>query len=232
MAGSRSWAETLRKLRYATAGGNWQTVQKYCRIWSISSDHFDSDAAALEGLRRCAATPTPLSAVLVEGSAYPRSSLKRRLFNEGVKQRQCELCGQGGMWRGRRMALILDHVNGVPNDNRLENLRIVCPNCAATFATHCGRKNQRPNRRCLLCGKEFRAKRREQRYCSRTCGRSVGRRLGLARRVAARPPYEQLMREIAETSYLAVGRKYRVSDNAIRKWVRFYEREIERRSTE
>ena len=40
-----------------------------------------------------------------------------------------------------------------------------------------------------------------------------------------RPPYEQLMREIEETSYLAVGRKYGVSDNAVRKWVRFYERQ-------
>ena len=40
-----------------------------------------------------------------------------------------------------------------------------------------------------------------------------------------RPPYDQLMREIAETGYSAVGRKYGVSDNAIRKWVRAYERE-------
>ena len=49
--------------------------------------------------------------------------------------RRCELCGQTESWRGRTMALILDHVNGVPTDNRLENLRIVCPNCAATLDT-------------------------------------------------------------------------------------------------
>ena len=48
-----------------------------------------------------------------------------------LKRPICELCGQGEMWRGRPMALILDHVNGVPTDNRLTNLRIVCPNCAA-----------------------------------------------------------------------------------------------------
>jgi transposase-like protein len=47
-------------------------------------------------------------------------------------------------------------------------------------------------------------------------------------RKVERPPYDQLLREIEQTSYLAVGRKYGVSDNAVRKWIRFYERERER----
>ncbi len=47
-----------------------------------------------------------------------------------------------------------------------------------------------------------------------------------------RPPYEQLLEEIAATSYLAVGRKYGVSDNAVRKWVRWYERQQEREAAE
>jgi transposase-like protein len=47
-------------------------------------------------------------------------------------------------------------------------------------------------------------------------------------RKVARPVYKQLLAEIASTSYVAVGRKYGVSDNAVRKWVRFYERERER----
>ncbi len=47
-------------------------------------------------------------------------------------------------------------------------------------------------------------------------------------RKVERPPYEQLLEEIEATSYSAVGRKYGVSDNAVRKWVRFYERQIER----
>jgi transposase-like protein len=40
-----------------------------------------------------------------------------------------------------------------------------------------------------------------------------------------RPPYDELLREIAATSWSAVGRRYGVSDNAVRKWVRQYERE-------
>ncbi len=97
--------------------------------------------------------------MLVAGSTYQRSQLKERLYAAGLKTRLCELCGQGEDWRGRRMSLILDHINGVADDNRLENLQIVCPNCAATLDTHCGRANRHPveGRACLRCGELFRA---------------------------------------------------------------------------
>jgi hypothetical protein len=67
----------------------------------------------------------------------------------------------------------------------------------------------------------------EQRFCSRECGQRWPRtypRPG-ARRVE-RPPYEQLRREVAELGWSAVGRRYGVSDNAVRKWVRRYELEL------
>lgn len=126
--------------------------------------------------------------------------------------------------------MILDHINGVGDDNRLKNLRILCPNCAATLDTHCGRKNRREavERRCRRCEKSFRPRDAVQAYCSRECGSRHERShapLPQLRRVE-RPPYEQLKREIEKTSYLAVGRKYGVSDNAIRKWMRWYEREL------
>ena len=134
------------------------------------------------------------------------------------------------------MSMILDHVNGVRNDNRLENLQIVCPNCAATLETHCGRAKTGPPplRNCRRCGEMFRAKSRKQRYCSRACGMrwNRGRQRGVAKpeyRKVERPPREKLLAEIEATSYCAVGRKYGVSDNAVRKWVRFYEREAGRR---
>jgi len=230
IAASLSYAETLRALGLCATGGNWRTLRIWVQRWDIATDHFDPRAAQKKGLRR---RPRPLSEILIEGSSYSRNHLKNRLYREGVKERRCEICGQGELWKGRPMGLILDHVNGVRDDHRLDNLRILCPNCAATLDTHCGRKNrlELADRECLRCGLAFRPRYRRQRYCSRACGtRSPRPSRGVPkpeRRRVERPPYEQLVREIAQTSYLAVGVKYGVSDNAIRKWVRQYEREAE-----
>lgn len=237
VAASRSYSEVLRRLGMRPAGGNHSLLRRYVDdVWKIPTDHFDPGAAARANLQK---PLKPIEEILVAHSSYSRGKLKRRLFAEGFKQRRGEICGQGERWRGRWMSLILDHVNGVPDDNRIENLRIVCPNCAATLDTHCGRKNrQEPSRRyCRHCGREFVAKYRRHHYCSRACGcrwdRSPIRgRPNPRARKAQRPPYEQLLEEIVATSYLAVGRKYGVSDNAVRKWVRFYEHQLERQRAE
>lgn len=236
VAQSRSYSEVLRRLGMRPAGGNHALLRRYVdEVWGISTDHFDGGASARENPNR---PPKPMSEILVEKSSYSRGTLKRRLFAEGYKERRCELCGQDEHWRGHWMSLIIDHINGIPDDNRIENLRIICPNCAATLDTHCGRKNKgvSPRRSCKHCGNEFMAKYSQHRYCSQVCAcrdRSVQRgKPKRSLRRCNRPPYEQLLAEIQSTSYVAVGRKYGVSDNAVRKWVRFYERQMEREAAE
>jgi hypothetical protein len=228
IAQSLSYAESLRRLGMCPSGGAAPILKRWAEIWGISTAHFDPDAARRRGLRHA---PTPLEEILVEGSTYHRGHLKRRLFEAGIKQRRCELCGQGEEWQGRRISLILDHINGVSTDNRLPNLRIVCPNCAATLDTHCGRTLRQPVRKlaCKRCGQEFMPNTHRQRYCSRYCGQRWARS-GLPNpklRRVERPPYDQLLLEIERLGYSAVGRRYGVSDNAIRKWVRQYQ--LERR---
>jgi hypothetical protein len=225
-----SMAQALRRLGLRPAGGNLATLKKLIAAYGISTEHFDPNWMIRTGVVRRA---MPLERVLVQDSTYDRGKLKQRLYESGLKHRRCELCGQGEEWRGARMGLILDHINGVPDDNRLENLRIVCPNCAATLETHCARKNRikRDPRICLCCGQEFGPKYDTQRYCSRKCGTRHGTGGYKPRpqtRKIARPSFEQLTADLGSMSFLAVGRKYGVSDNAIRKWLRWYERQAER----
>lgn len=153
VSAASSHAEVLRVLDLCPTGGNTAVLKRWLTHWEISTRHF-----AARALRSPSKDAKPLEEILVECSSYARANLKTRLYAEGVKRPTCELCGQSEVWRGRPMGLILDHINGVRDDNRLENLRIVCPNCAATLDTHCGRKNrlERPERACLRCDETFR----------------------------------------------------------------------------
>jgi hypothetical protein len=229
IAASRSWSEALRQLGMCRTGGAIQVLKKYVALWGISSEHFDPYAGLRgSGVQR----RRPLEEILVEHSTFARNHLKERLYDARLKRPICELCGQGEMWRGRVMGMILDHVNGVSDDNRLENLRIVCPNCAATLETHCAKTRRvvRAEQRCIRCGGPFRPKYATQRYCSRQCG-SRWDRAGVPRpgaRKVDRPPYPQLLREVRALGYSATGRRYGLSDNAIRKWIRAYESEMAR----
>jgi hypothetical protein len=114
---SFSYAEALRTLGLRPSGSNHRLFRRYVdEIWAIPTEHFDPGRARRQGLRNATIR---LEKVLVEHSTYSRSGLKRRLFNQGLKTRLCELCGQGEIWHGKHMSMILDHINGVPDDNLL-----------------------------------------------------------------------------------------------------------------
>lgn len=217
IASSASYAQALRLIGLRPAGGNHATIKRYAKRWQIPIDHFGPRGRYPRG----GLVAKPLEEVLVVDSTYQRGSLKERLYKTGLKSPECEICGQGELWQGRHMAMILDHINGVATDNRLENLRIVCANCNATLDTHCGRNKPRgrPPRACRHCGGMFRSSHAQQAFCSRACSTAHNAPL---RRRAERPPLHELLDEVSKSGYLEVGRRHGVSDNAIRKWIRAY----------
>ena len=121
--------DVLNFFNLKNSGGSYKTLNKYIKLYNIDISHFNQLLFHHK---------IDIKNILVENSTYSSSNhLKDRLYNEGLKERKCEKCGQDENWNGERMSLILDHINGINDDNRLENLRIVCPNCNATLPTHC-----------------------------------------------------------------------------------------------
>ena len=104
-----------------------------------------SSASWFEAVKRGAveARPSgmPLEELLAAGTYRGRYHLKARLISTGLKQSRCESCGISE-WRGQPITLALHHINGVRDDNRLENLQILCPNCHSQTDTFAGRNGR------------------------------------------------------------------------------------------
>jgi len=204
---SKSVSEVLLKMGLRNAGGNFRTVKKYINILNLDISHFISQAEVAKKTNKLF-VKKPIEYYLVENNKSSSSShIKERLFKEGLKERICEKCGQDEVWNGVKLTLILDHKNGNHYDWRLENIRIVCPNCNATLPTHCrghkyieGKKNK----------DELRKKNKEQ--------------LDFNKRKVKRPQYEELNKDVKEFGYVKTGRKYNVSNTTIKKWIKYYEK--------
>jgi hypothetical protein len=135
---STSVRQVLGKLGLAEAGGNYSTVNRRIRLLEINVSHFNG-----QGWKKGNSNPIvparPLSEILRIGSNFQSFKLKNRLFAEGLKERKCEVCGNAE-WLKQLIPLELDHINGDSTDNRIENLRILCPNCHALTETYRGKK--------------------------------------------------------------------------------------------
>lgn len=134
---SISVAETIRALGLIAAGGNYDGVQRRIRELDIDTSHF-LGMGWNKGGKFKARVAVPLADLLVLDRPVSSHHLKERMFKEGLKKRECELCGWCVRAPDGRIPLELDHINGDKTDNRLSNLRVLCPNCHSLQPTHRG----------------------------------------------------------------------------------------------
>lgn len=133
---SRSLAQVLAKLG-VRPGGNQARLRDLIQEMGLDTTHLVG-----KGWRRGTTAPPvparPIEDLLVDGRYAVTNRLKKRLIDEGLKGSRCEMCARGS-WNGHAIPLELDHINGRRDDNRLVNLRVLCPNCHAQTDTYRGK---------------------------------------------------------------------------------------------
>lgn len=167
--------------------------------------------------------------------------LKQKLIRDGLKEAKCEICGLSE-WQGKPIPLELHHIDCDHYNNELENLQIVCPNCHAQQPGNSGANSNKyvavlelEDNAHLECAADARASsnlasdtKAHKTYCI-DCGKEINSRAtrckvceGINRRQERPVSREELKDLIRHYPMLQIGKKFGVSDNAIRKWCKGY----------
>jgi Zn finger protein HypA/HybF involved in hydrogenase expression len=135
VAESISITDIAKSLGYKSKGGAVTgVIKKRIDKLSVNTSHFSKYS-----IKNTENRNKPLDEILVENSTYTNNtSLKKRLLSEGLKTYACEVCNIS-TWLSKPLSLQLDPMNGINTDNRLENLRLICPNCHSQTETFSGR---------------------------------------------------------------------------------------------
>lgn len=139
---SSTISEVLFKLGYTVKGNSWGYSQIKRRMDDLNLDYsiFKGKSAVIKTGRL---NNVRKEDILKENCKHQRTVLRRYVIKNNLIPYKCAICGCTE-WQGKTLSLELDHINGINNDNRLENLRFLCPNCHSQTSTY-GSRNQQLN---------------------------------------------------------------------------------------
>jgi Zn finger protein HypA/HybF involved in hydrogenase expression len=136
---SDSIGQILKFFGLENKGGNSKTVQRRANYENIDISHIklgiNSNKGRKFGPRKTA------DEIFVENSTSKRNNIKNRIIKYDIIPYFCNICGIKDMWNNKKLVLQLDHINGNNKDNRINNLRFLCPNCHSQTTTFSGKKN-------------------------------------------------------------------------------------------
>lgn len=200
---SSSYKECLLNLGYhSNSGDSTNRLKQKIQQLDIDTSHFTTKQPIVRSEEN----------VFIEHSTASQKTLRKWYKKGEYSPYICDICGQEPFWQGKELTLILDHKNGINDDDRLEKLHWVCPNCNAQLDTTNGKNINHGNHKinhCIDCGKIISVKSVRCAECEHK-HRTSTEVEGLTR--------EELKALIRATPFTKIGDMFGVSDNAVRKW--------------
>lgn len=206
--------QVAKALGLTTLGANSKTINREIKRLGLDISHFDTNSEHLKKLRQ-QAKKTKNEEIFIKDSSIARSAIKARILRDNLIPYKCAICSMK-KWKGKELSLHLDHINGINNDNTLSNLRFLCPNCHSQTSTYCGKKLKREKKKnfCIDCNIEIYQGSRRCNPCALIFNRSNTK--------IEWPSTTDLIEMVNLIGYRGVGKKLKVSDNAVKKRIKNY----------
>lgn len=236
---SHSYSETCRNLGVSCKGHSLKIIKNKIINLGLDTTHFTGQRwnKGLTSYDNPSIKRRDISEVLTDKFPYSSHYIRKRLLREHIKECKCECC-QRTEWLGIPIPLELHHINGNHYDNRLENLLILCPNCHALTDSHTNIEEIRK----LINSQQINGKEKQDELIkiynkklkekeeNKLKQRQVKKKIKKVKQVnvkerdsGKRPDIITLLKDIKEiNAFTKIGKKYGVSDNAVRKWCKTY----------
>lgn len=204
---STSISGVVRFFDISVTGASHRFFKKLIEKYEISTSHFVNTNKGIISSKKL-----HYSKILVKNRNSSKESsktLRRALIEYGIEYK-CNICNIS-CWQNKKIRLEIHHINENVFDNRIENLQLVCPNCHSQIHNKCGKKRHKAKYNCRFCNDKCYSKTKICRKCHiKELKKDI-------------PSKQEIIDNFIKVkSFIGLGKIYNVTDNAVRKWCKFY----------